>query len=169
MDFVCSRGFASAEATKGLSDRPLETFGATHVTMLYCCLEGTNSTQTKSVSIQFNKHGSAREGVQRATADFVRFHCPLEAWRCPVWKESHLCNQAIHKRPFAEKRAKKRPALKHGFNIGRICAMKRLGDNYALAISTSLVKATASFTARSARILRLTVMLCFFRPLMNVE
>ena len=109
------------------------------------------------------------EGVKGATADFVRFHCPLEAWRCPVWKESHLCNQAIHKRPFAEKRAKKRPALKHGFNIGRICAMKRLGDNYALAISTSLVKAAASFTARSARILRLTVMLCFFRPLMNVE
>ena len=28
LDLFCCRGFASAEATKGLSDRPLETFGA---------------------------------------------------------------------------------------------------------------------------------------------
>ena len=28
VDWFCCRGFASAEATKGLSDRPLETFGA---------------------------------------------------------------------------------------------------------------------------------------------
>ena len=27
----CCRGIASAEATKGLSDRPLETFGASYV------------------------------------------------------------------------------------------------------------------------------------------
>ena len=28
LEFYCCKGFASAEATKGLSDRPLETFGA---------------------------------------------------------------------------------------------------------------------------------------------
>ena len=28
IDFVVAEGIASAEATKGLSDRPLETFGA---------------------------------------------------------------------------------------------------------------------------------------------
>ena len=55
------------------------------------------------------------------------------------------------------------------FNIGRVCAMKRLGDNYALAISTSLVKAAASFTARSASTLRLRSIPAFFRPQMNLE
>ena len=36
-------------------------------------------------------------------------------------------------------------------------------------ISTSLAKAAASLTASSASILRLTVMFCFFRPLMKAE
>ena len=39
---------------------------------------------------------------------------------------------------------------------------------YCFAISTSLAKPAASFTARSASILRLTSMFCFFRPAMKV-
>ena len=35
MNSACCRGFASAEATKGLSDRPLETFGA--ATLRFSC------------------------------------------------------------------------------------------------------------------------------------
>jgi len=31
LDFLAAEGFASVEATKGLSGRPLETFGASHV------------------------------------------------------------------------------------------------------------------------------------------
>ncbi|MFR4293684.1 MAG: hypothetical protein ACLT74_11505 [Christensenellales bacterium] len=31
LDFLAVEGFASVEATKGLSGRPLETFGASHV------------------------------------------------------------------------------------------------------------------------------------------
>ena len=123
MDFVCSRGFASAEARRGLSDRPLLPFGACPP-MLQCCIvawkvrtvhklnqfqysstnmgvqakesrgrpqsplvaanktswgEVTNSITPRKITNQ--QHGRAREGVQRATADFVRFHCPLEAAR----------------------------------------------------------------------------------------
>ncbi len=38
LDLFCCRGFASAEATKGLSDRPLETFGVhTPILLGYCC------------------------------------------------------------------------------------------------------------------------------------
>ena len=40
MCFFVAGGIASAEATKGLSDRPLETFGADTPMFLdlYCCL-----------------------------------------------------------------------------------------------------------------------------------
>jgi len=40
LNFLVAGDFASAEATKGLSDRPLETFGADTPMFLdlYCCL-----------------------------------------------------------------------------------------------------------------------------------
>ena len=50
--------------------------------------------------------------------------------------------------------------------ITRINAAARLNG---MSYSTSLAKAAASFTARSASILRLTSMFCFFSPAMNVE
>ena len=39
--------------------------------------EVTNSITPRKITNQ--QHGRAREGVQKATADFVRFHCPLVA------------------------------------------------------------------------------------------
>ena len=62
------RGIASAEATKGLSDRPLETFGATHVTMLYCCLEKRKAHKLNQFRYKSSNMGVQGEGVQRATA-----------------------------------------------------------------------------------------------------
>jgi hypothetical protein len=35
-------------------------------------------------AIKTSDRSGETEGVQQTTADFVRFHCPLEAWKRPV-------------------------------------------------------------------------------------
>ena len=73
-------GGCACGRTKGLSDRPLETFGS-HLSLL-------SFIESFLVSVLFvppcnmkNQvtSGGAGEAVQRATADFVCFHCPLVA------------------------------------------------------------------------------------------
>ena len=75
MDFVCSRGFASAEATKGLSDRPLETFGASPP-MLQCCIVAWKVRTAHKLN-QF-RYSSTNMGVQ-AKESRGRPQSPLEA------------------------------------------------------------------------------------------
>jgi len=78
---IVAEGFASAEATRGLSDRPLETFGADTPMLL-------DFYRKFLVSVPFvtpcNMKNQAAwrtegEGVKGATADFVCFYCPLVA------------------------------------------------------------------------------------------
>jgi hypothetical protein len=45
---------------------------------------GKFKNKRHKAAIKTSDRSGETEGLQRATADFVRFHCPLEAWKRPV-------------------------------------------------------------------------------------
>jgi hypothetical protein len=59
-------------------------FGKISTIFLAYQLSNKKPEKSHKAAIKTSDRSGETEGAQQATADFVRFHCPLEAWKRPV-------------------------------------------------------------------------------------